>query len=194
MKTVTVILLSAFLAFEAHGQTTTIWDSLKTITTNSYSLQIPHQWRELGGMPGMGPEQYFEASGLVFPKSYNGAPVILTIFVARQSGSNLEEIKKSYMAGYRSNPDREFSPTQPDSEVKYTLASGEDAFITRTWFYRKSKNLNQSRMDLITYSKKEKVAYLYTISLQYSDSDYSFDNENDVDGFGKKLFSYFKLR
>ena len=170
-----------------------IWDNLDTIKTDSYQLQVPSGWRHLPSLGGQGPEQFFEASGVAFPRMYNGAPVMVTIFVVKQDGKDLEECKDECFKGYRENDDRQFPKDFQDGQEKIQLTSGQQAYFLNTHFYRKSKGLNQSRFDLVVYSDNAKTGYLYTISIQYSDDKYKFENDNDLTGFSKKLFSYFKI-
>jgi hypothetical protein len=96
--------------------------------------------------------------------------------------------------GYRENPDREFPKKFKDGEERIKLPSGQDAYFLNTRFYRKSKGLNQSRFDLIAYSDKAKLGYIYTVSIQYSDNDYKFETDNNLADFAKKVYSYFKIK
>ena len=170
----------------------TIWDSLKTVTTDNYEIKFPYKWRQ---MPtgGQGPEQLIEASGLALPISFNGSPVMMTIFLGKQEGKNIADCKEKCLSGYRSNPDREFPKKYKDGEEKIKLTTGQDAYFLNTRFYRKSKGLNQSRFDLVVYSDKTNMGYIYTVSIQYSDSDYKFETDNNLAGFARKLYSYMKL-
>ncbi len=152
-----ITLFLATLTITAFGQVDqTIWDSLKTIGTDNYELKVPYNWRQ---MPtgGQGPEQMFEASGLALPAKFNGAPVMLTIFVVKQEGKNLDDCKDKCLSGYRENPGREFPEKFIDGQEKIKLAAGNDAYFLNTRFYRKSKELNQSRFDLVVYSDKAKT-------------------------------------
>jgi len=170
----------------------TVWDSLKTVTTDNYEIKFPYKWRQ---MPtgGQGPEQLIEASGLALPISFNGSPVMMTIFLGKQEGKNIADCKEKCLSGYRSNPDREFPKKYKDGEEKIKLTTGQDAYFLNTRFYRKSKGLNQSRFDLVVYSDKTNMGYIYTVSIQYSDSDYKFETDNNLAGFARKLYSYMKL-
>lgn len=124
---------------------------------------------------GQGPEQLFEASGLAFPAMHNGSPLILTIFLAKQDGKDLDECKEKCLSGYRDNPDREFPQQFKDGQEKVELRGGKDGYFLNTRFYRRSKGLNQSRFDLVVYSERAKAGYIYTVSFQYADNDYTFE-------------------
>jgi hypothetical protein len=140
-----------------------------------------------------GPEQMLEASGLALPATFNSAPVMVTIFIVKQNGKNLDEIKQNCLNGYRENPDREFPIKFKDGQEKIKLMSGQDAYFLNTRFYRKSKGLNQSRYDLVLFSDKANEGYIYTLSIQYSDNEYKFEADNGLTYFAKKLFGYYKL-
>ena len=194
MRKLLTFIIIATLATTAYGQVDqTIWDSLKTVTTDNYELKVPYKWRQ---MPtgGQGPEQMFEASGLALPVMFNGSPVMVTIFVVKQEGKYLEDCKDKCLSGYRENPDREFPKKIKDGQEKIKLTGGQDAYFLNTRFYRKSKGLNQSRFDLVVYSDKEQSGYIYTVSIQYDDNDYKFETDNKLTDFAKKLYSYLTLK
>jgi hypothetical protein len=143
---------------------------------------------------GQEPEQLLEASGLALPVSFNGSPVMVTIFFVKQDGKNLDDCKDKCLSGYRANPDREFPKKFKDGQEKIKLASGQEAYFLNTRFYRQSKDLNQSRFDLVVYSDKAQSGYIYTISIQYFDKDYNFETNHKLADFAKKLYSYLTLK
>jgi hypothetical protein len=194
MKKLLTLFIIATLMTTVHGQVDqTIWDSLKTVTTDNYELKVPYKWRQ---MPtgGLGPEQMFEASGLALPTMFNGSPVMMTIFVVKQSGKTLDDCKEKCLGGYRENPDREFPKKFKDGQEKIKLTGGQDAYFLNTRFYRRSKGLNQSRFDLVVYSDKAQSGYIYTVSIQYIDNRYKFETDNKLADFAKKLYSYLTLK
>lgn len=194
MKNFLALFTIATLMTTVHGQVDqTIWDSLKTVTTDNYELKVPYKWRQ---MPtgGQGPEQMFEASGLALPTMFNGSPVMMTIFVVKQSGKTLDDCKEKCLGGYRENPDREFPKKFKDGQEKIKLIGGQDAYFLNTRFYRRSKGLNQSRFDLVVYSDKAQSGYIYTVSIQYVDNRYKFETDNKLADFAKKLYSYLTLK
>ena len=195
MKNFLTLFLIATLATTAYGQVDqTIWDSLKTVSTDNYEFQIPFNWRQTPTM-GQGPEQLFEGSGRALPAAnVDGSPIILTIFFVKQEATDLKNCKDRCLNGYRSNPDRVFPEKFKDGQEKIKLASGQDAYFLNTRFFRTSKDLNQTRFDLCVYSDKAKTGYFYTVSIQYVDKDYKFEDENKLADFAKKLYSYVKIK
>ena len=191
-KLITLILI--FAATLTYGQVDqTIWDSLKTVTTDNYEIKFPYNWRQMP-TDGNDPQQFLEASGLALSSTFNGSPVIMTIFIVIQEGKDLQDCKKKCLDGYRSNSDRKFPNNFEDGEEKIKLSDGKDAYLLNTRFYRKSKGLNQSRYDLVVYSEKAKSGFLYTISIQYADETYKFEADNELANFAKKLYSYLDLK
>lgn len=194
MKKLLTFIAIAALATTVYGQVDQIiWDSLKTVATDNYELKVPYKWRQMPTV-GQGPEQMFEASGLALPAMSNGSPVMVTIFMIKQDGKDLDACKDKCLDGYRKNPDREFPKNYKDGVKIIKLTGGQEAYFLNTRFYRKSKGLNQSRFDLVVYSDKAKAGYIYTVSIQYADNDYKFETDNKIADFAKKLYSYFTLK
>ena len=99
----------------------------------------------------------------------------MTVFLVKiDKAKNLKDAKESMISGYFENPDRVFQKDKDYTEETLTLADNSEAVLLNTRFYRKSKGLNQSRFDLVTYSKKHKTAYMFTVSIQYVDETYAF--------------------
>lgn len=145
----------------------------------------------MGG--GQGPEQFFEASGQGLPISYNGGPVKVSVFLVKMGKSkNLKSATESVISGYFVNADRVFKKDKDYQEESFTLSDKDEAILLNTRFYRKSKGLNQSRFDLVTYSKKYKTAYMFTVSIQYVDNTYDFETKNNLKDYARKLYSTFK--
>lgn len=192
-----ITVLGLILSLAAFSQNNNeVWTDTDTISTDLYEFQVPTVWRNLSEMlgGGQGPEQYFEASGQGLPVSFNGGPVQVTVFLVKLDDSNLKEAKEGIIDGYFSNPDRVFKNKKDFEEETITLADNSEAVLLNTRFYRKSKGLNQSRYDLVTYSEKHETAYMFTVSIQYVDDTYDFETDNDLKDYAKKLYSTFKWK
>jgi hypothetical protein len=197
MKGITT-LIGLLICLTTFSQTVNeMWAETNTISTETYEFQFPDSWRNFGEMMsgGNGPEQFFEASGKGLPVSYNGGPVKVSIFLVKLDNvKNLKDAKKSTVNGYFENPDRVFEKEKDFSEKTFKLSDGSEAIILNTRFYRTSKGLNQSRYDLITYSKKHKTAYMFTVSIQYIDNTYAFEKDNSLMDYVEKLYQNFKWK
>lgn len=192
-----ITLIGLILSLTAFSQNDNeIWTDTDTISTDIYKFQVPTVWRNMSKMlsSGQGPEQYFEASGQGLPVSFNGGPVQVTVFLVKLDNSNLKDAKKGIIDGYFSNPDRVFKNKKDYGEESITLADNNEAVLLNTRFYRKSKGLNQSRYDLVIYSKKHKTAYMFTVSIQYVDNTYAFETDSDLKEYAKKLYETFEWK
>jgi hypothetical protein len=188
-----LIFLIAFCCALSAQSRDTSWRNLKNIETDFYSLKVPSEWLDLGKL-GTLVDQSFDATSLYFVDSFNNAPIIAGLFVMNAPSDNLEDAKTRCLKGYKENPDRVFPEGFIEGQQKMLLESGEEAYLLNTRFYRPTKQLNQSRFDLVVYSAKAKQSFLVTVSIQYKDDTYLFENTNHLSDFAKKLYSYFKLK
>jgi hypothetical protein len=145
-------------------------------------------------MSRYGPAVYFEASGKILPPVYDGAPVIVTVFLDRFPATSLKDAKNEVIAGYGQNSDRAFPAGFTHEEEEFTLNSGQNAHLVNTRFYRKSKGLNQSRYDLVAFLKESQQAFMYTLSIQYRDDSYALEDTLQLKSIAYRLFGYFELK
>jgi len=170
-----------------------IWKDLSKHEAKYYSFKVPSAWRQIQ-TNDKGLEYFFEASGIGFPAKYNDKVVKVVAFITKQSCMDLDDCKFKCVSGYRYNSDRVFDNGKEDSVQKIKLASFQDAYFVKTQFFRVSNGLNQSRYDLIVFSRKARAGFVFTFSVQYFDNTYHFEEVQGLDDFVKKLFSYFVLR
>jgi hypothetical protein len=171
-----------------------LWRQLKNIAGEHYQLSVPEIFRQFPTQGRSNPEQFFEASGQALPITFNHGPLIVNVFLVREDCSSLEDCKRKCLKGYHANNDRVFPEGWQDSQEEFTLSSGEKAFLLHTRFYRPSKGLRQSRFDLVVYSDKAKIGYLYTLSVQHVDETYKVEVELNIPAFAKDLYRRFQLR
>jgi len=108
--------------------------------------------------------------------------------------ANLEDARTRCLKGYKDNSDRIFPKDFIEEQEKFLLSSGQEAYLLKTRFFRPTKQLNQSRYDLVVYSDKAKQGFLVTVSVQYKDETYLFEDKYHLTDFAKKLYSYFGLK
>jgi hypothetical protein len=171
----------------------TSWQNLKKYESESILLQVPSTWLNLGGL-GSVVEVGFDGSGLYFPETLNAQPILVGLFVLNQRGTSLEAVKDSAVKDYRTNQDRIFEKGYSDSVYNFNLSTGEKGYVLHTRFFRKSNKLNQSRYDLILFSKKFNKGYSVMVSIQYSDPTYSFEKTNELNVFAARLFNRVLLK
>ena len=182
-----IVLVSLCLA-----STVDDWNDTVTHQGTGYTVSVPRSWRYLQP-PGRGPEHLFEASGHALPASHNGDPVIVTAFIGTFPASSLADAKKNTIQGYSENPDRVFPSGTKYQEKDFKLSGGQPATLLSTRFFRKSKNLQQSRFDLVAYMPSHKRALLYTLSVQYVDDTYRLEQELKLAELALKMFGAVKL-
>lgn len=171
----------------------TNWKDLKTYEVPFVTIRIPKNWLELGQLGNI-VEVAFDASGLYFPEEFNNNPILAGVFILNWKGNSLEEVKNNVIQDNRTNPDRVFDETYKDSVYDYTLEDSTKAYILHTRFFRKSKQLNQSRYELILFSDKYKKGYSVMLSVQYADPTYKFEIDNSIKTFAARIFSYVKVK
>jgi hypothetical protein len=171
-----------------------LWRQLKTITAEHYQLSVPEIFRQFPMQGRSNPEQFFEASGQALPAAFNQGPLIVNVFLVREDCGSLVDCKHKCLNGYHANNDRIFPEGWLDGQEEITLSSGEKAFLLHTRFYRPSKGLRQSRFDLVAYSDKAKIGYVYTLSVQHVDETYKIEAELNVPVLARNLYRRFQLR
>ncbi|MBI6118371.1 hypothetical protein [Salegentibacter maritimus] len=193
-----ITIIGILICLNGFSQTTNeMWTETDTISSEIYEFQVPTSWRNYGKMMNgkNGPEQFFEASGKGLPISFNGGPIKISIFLVKlDKAKNLKDAKESTINGYFENPDRIFENEDNYSEKPFELSDSSESILLNTRFYRTSKRLNQSRYDLITYSKEHKTAYMFTVSFQYIDKTYEFETDKNLIDYAEKLYKTFKWK
>ncbi|MCI0347998.1 MAG: hypothetical protein L0Z53_01105 [Acidobacteriales bacterium] len=168
------------------------WNDTVTHQGTGYTVSVPRSWRYMQP-PGRGPEHLFEASGHALPATYKGGPVIVTAFIGTFPAASLADAKENTINGYSQNADRVFPTGSKYQEKDFKLSSGQPATLLNTRFFRKSKNLQQSRFDLVAYMPSHKRALFYTLSVQYVDDTYKLEQELKLAELAQKMFGALKL-
>jgi hypothetical protein len=187
-----VLFVCLSFASVAAAQDSLVTMEFRGIEGDGYRLRVPQDWRYIQGK-GDGPDFYLELSGIALPATYKDGPVIATVFLVPFEAKDVDDAVEGTLRGYRGNPDRVF-PLEKDEAYENHLTSGERAPILKTKFFRKSKDLQQIRYDLITYSETLKKAYDLTVSIQFADPEYSIEKEWDIESGARKLFETFELK
>jgi hypothetical protein len=187
----TFVLCLAF-AGAASAQDSVVTMQFRGIEGDGYRLRVPEEWKYTQGN-GKGPDFYLELSGLALPGKFKEGPVIATVFLTAFDAKDVDDAVQATLTGYRGNSDRVFL-MEKDEAYEHALPSGIRAPILKTRFFRKSKELQQIRYDLISYSETTKKAYDLTFSIQFADPEYSIEKEWDIAGGVQKLFDSFDLK
>ncbi|MFH1722410.1 MAG: hypothetical protein ABH950_07395 [Candidatus Altiarchaeota archaeon] len=166
------------------------------VETKSYVFFAP-KWRDstdLYKSMDVHFESYLVGSGKgVFPFRYNNMPVIPTLWLMKDEQESLESLKTDWVSGYTENPDRVFPRDFKIEPKKIELKSGEDAYFIHLRFFRTSKDLNQSRFDLITFDKDTNEGYEMTISIQYEGEFEKAEKDLKLKEFAEQVFESFEF-
>jgi hypothetical protein len=181
--------------------------------TDSYVFYVPPGWRDRTEEYSsvFNPfEAYFIGDGGEFPIGYNNGPLMMILWLFEENvpisdqvndklgrindEDKLEIITEGYIEGYYTNPDRVFPDDFDVEQKKIRLSSGEAANFIHVRFYRKSKNLNQSRYDLMMVNPEDGQGYAMTLSVQYSGDYQKAEEDLRLTEFAEQLFSSFEFR
>jgi hypothetical protein len=185
-------LLMVFAVNLCFASTLDGWNDTVTYEGSGYAFSVPRSWRYRQSLPPL-PEHSFEASGLALPATHKGDPVIVTAFITRFPTTSLTEAEDNTIEGYGQNPDRVFPVGEKPGRKAFKLSSGQPAKLLNTRFYRKSKNLQQSRFDLVAFMPRHKQALLYTLSVQYVDETYQLEQKLKLAELAEKMFAAVRL-
>jgi hypothetical protein len=187
-----VLIISSLTGYAQSGNDA--WKDLVVKETGFYKFSVPSSWNEIDMNGLTNPEKYFEVSGKFLPLNYNGKPVIVNIYIVKMEAHNLKEAKGKILEDYGKGADKVFPKGFSHEEKLISLKSGQKAYLVNTRFYRQEKGLNQSRYDLVVYSPKAGSAYLYTMTVQYNDAGYKFDQQYKLKATAEKLYKSFQLK
>jgi len=188
LKTYTFCLIAIFVLFAPS------FLYAEKFICGQYQVVVPDEWRKMDYGPSSPFDVFYVADGTFLPVMFNDGPVMVRAWIMSAEGTNLEEATDLTIQGYTQNPDRIFKKGFSHEKENLILKSGEDACIINTRFYRKEKGLNQSRFDLVAFPKGGIKGVVYTISIQYLDSTYEFEEKYELKKQVKRLFYSFRFR
>ena len=161
--------------------------------TKDFILYTPESWRDnTDEYKPMYLAYYQGEQG--FPLRYNNMPLIIVMWVTDSSYTDLEKMKDDWIDGYKTNPDRIFTGKFPTEVTKTKLKSGEDAYVIQVRFYRPSKELNQTRFDMVTVDSKNKKSYNLGISIQYAGDYEKAEKVLQLKELAEDIFTRFELK
>lgn len=181
-----ILIIAATIVVAAPNQ----W---KLIETDDYSLEIPGNWDAEKGREMPGPDFTFELKGAMIPEAYNGQPTSASGYIRGVRGATLDEGIRNVIAMNRSNADKYF-PSDSDQVTHFKLASGEDAAMIKTRWTRMAKDLQQTKYDLVVYSKKKGYVHNVSIYFAYYDKKYELEADQQLDERIGLVLRSFKLK
>lgn len=194
MSKLFLFLLIAVCTATANAQVNpVIWDSVTTVTTDTYELKVPHTWQQVNGR-GLNKETMVVVSAEDFRSLFNDSVNRIVLYVEKLEGNNLDACKERCFKNYRESPDRKITKQTKVGEQKLRLSSGQDAYLLNTHYTRKSTAFVVSHFDLVVYSDKAQTGYSYSFIIQYSGNAGTFEANNQAEAIAKKLYSFFIVK
>ncbi len=95
------------------------------------------------------------------------------------------------MHEHRLTPQKVFEKGFVDQKEYVSLANGYEGYLLHTRFFRQTNGMYQSQYDFILYSQSMKASVCYTLTIQYNDSTYQFEDTYKLKAFAQTLFGYF---
>lgn len=190
MRRTLLIFLFGFLLCNSHlfaQVDEAIFKNLDSTENDYYKLYYPKDWRPSDFPPNL---NWLEGSGIGFQFAYGGNPVIIVTFVFLLDGKDFESEVDDYVKGYRENKDRVFPDGFKETVEDVPIGEYKSKLIS-TRFYRKSKDLEQSRFDLLVQNSNGYII-AYGLSVQYADNKYKLEERFELKEFAKRIFSLIK--
>jgi len=190
-----LLTLSLVAALFATGQTdTTIFNTIRKIEANDYVFSIPDKWTPQWQQPN-GPQlQKIDFTDVALPHVVNNAPLTAVCIFRKIACDSIRAAEAFIVTDFTSYPDRITPAGYNYITDTLKIASGEQAILYSTHYYRRSKVSNYTRYDLIAYSEKRKGAYVFTVTFQYKDPTYQVEADLKFKQYMLRIFKTLVLR
>ncbi len=188
-------LLLAAVAFTATAQNdSTIFNVVKKVETSDYVLSIPERWVKTSTIESTGAERRFEFTDVGLPHLINSNPLTANFSIRKFECDTISAAIDFILNEYISLPDRITAAGYNYVTDTLQIASGEQATMISTHYYRRSKVFNYTRFDLLAYSHKRKAAYMLTAVYQYKDPTYASETDLKMKAYMLRIFKTLLLR
>lgn len=189
------LVITLFLSIRGIAQTdTSVFMTIRTMEGYDYQFSVPEKWKYFPQTPSMPQLQRLEFTDVALPHVVNNAPLTALCLFRKVEGDSLGVGADFVINEFKSYPDR-IAPagyTYTTDSVK--TATGEQAVLFTTHYYRRSKVSNFTRYDLVTYSGKRKAAYILGITYQYKDPTYQIEFDLKLKEYALRIFRTLRLR
>lgn len=177
------------------GQTdTTIFNTIRKVEANDYVFSIPDKWLPQWQQPN-GPQlQKIDFTDISLPHVVNSAPLTAVCIFRKISCDSLRAAEEFIVTEFTSYPDRITPAGYNYGTDTVKIASGEQAILYHTHYYRRSRVSNYTRYDLIAYSPKRQGAYVFTVTFQYKDPTYQVEADLKFKQYMMRIFKTLVLR
>jgi hypothetical protein len=190
-----ILLGSLCITLFTHAQTDTcIFNTIKKVQANDYVFSVPEKWTWYQQQRN-GPQlEKLDFTDVALPHLLNGAPLTATCIFRKIACDSLRAAEEFITTEFTSYPDR-VTPAGYNYLVDtLTIASGEQALLYSTHYYRRSRVSNYTRYDLLAYSPKRTGAYVFTVTFQYKDPTYQLEADLKLKQYVVKIFRSLVLR
>lgn len=173
---------------EEETKDSNLWIDARTIETDYYSIKIPSAWTWLPNM-SKGIENTCYLNGVGVPSSYNGANVLASMFISRQSGDNLDNATSLLKASLSKKGDSGIGSQKETS----TKVKGSSATMLKTIYPSFLNGRDAVRYDVVVFSDKGARAYTFTLLIQVRNIQKLLD-DNPTDDLFKEIMKNIKIK
>jgi hypothetical protein len=165
----------------------------QVVENEDYKFEVPSEWKVEKGREMPGPDFTLDLQGKLIPTEFNNKPTSVSGFIRAIRGGTLQEGIRNTISINRSNRDKYFA-TDSDMVTYFTLKSGEEAAIIKTRWTRMMQNIQQTKYDLVVYSKKKDHIIDLAIFFGYADKNFSLETKHELDKRMREVFDTFELK
>ena len=173
---------------------TTLFRLTKPVEVAEYIFTVPEKWREIVVQTQSGKDRKFDFTGVGIPHEINKIPVTAIFTLRKFIRSTLRDATNYIVTEFTSYPDRITPKGCNYKQDTLQILSGQTANFFSTKYYRRTKNRNYSRYDIIAYSEKRKSCYMLTITYQYKDPTYNIETVANFEAYAVHIFKTLVLR
>ncbi|MFN8287873.1 MAG: hypothetical protein U0V74_14040 [Chitinophagales bacterium] len=194
IKCVFTLLAIAYTCAVTAQTDSTIFNVVKKVETTDYVFSVPERWLKTSTIESTGAERRFEFTDVGLPHVINSNPLTATFTMRKFECDTVTAAIDFVLNEFVSLPDRITAAGYNYTKDSLQIASGEQATLISTHYYRRSKVFNYTRFDLVVYSHKRKAAYMLTAIYQYKDPTYACETDLKMKAYMLRVFKTLVLR
>jgi hypothetical protein len=188
------LLLFLFPLLLSAQNDTTIYNVIKAVEANEYLFRVPEKWKNIPQIENSPLDEKFEFTTVGLPLTWNDAPLTAFLILRKLESDSIQQGENFIVGEFTGYTDRIQPAGETYEREPLTIASGEEATLIHSRFYRRSKVSNVTRYDLVAYSAKRKASYILTMSFQYKDPNYRVEADLNLKRYALRVFKTLVLR
>jgi len=194
MKSALLFMLLLTATITKAQNDTSIYRTIKHLEAQDYSFSVPEKWTAFLQQQN-GPQlQKLEFTDVALPHVVNNAPLTAICLFRKIACDSIRAAQEFVVSEFSSYPDRVTPAGQDYQRDTLNIASGEQAILYSTHYYRRSKASNFTRYDMVVYSTKRQAAYWFTATYQYKDPTYQIEFDLKLKPYALRIFKTLQLR